>query len=116
MDSAQDLIARPTLSEDDLQRQFRTTVDEARAVGLTSLHDAGFNPDSLAFFGRWVFCTVIHGYAPYLIFFCCLCRQAKTLPVRMRFWFCFCFCCVGFDLIPLFRYFIDPHLRNDVLR
>ncbi|KIM45737.1 hypothetical protein M413DRAFT_442349 [Hebeloma cylindrosporum] len=52
MDSAQDLIARPTLAEDDLERQFRTTVEEARKVGLTSLHDAGFNPDSLAFFKR----------------------------------------------------------------
>jgi len=50
MDSAQDLIARPTLGDDDLERQFRTTVDEARAVGLTSLHDAGFKPESLAFF------------------------------------------------------------------
>ena len=54
MDSAQDLISRPTLADDDLERQFRTTVDEARAVGLTSLHDAGFNPESLAFFGRCV--------------------------------------------------------------
>ena len=54
MDSAQDLIARPILSEEDLERQFRTTVDGALAAGLTSLHDAGFNPDSLAFFKRWV--------------------------------------------------------------
>jgi hypothetical protein len=52
MDSAQALIARPTLRDDDLQRRFRTTVDEARAVGLTSLHDAGFKPESLAFFKR----------------------------------------------------------------
>jgi len=52
MDSAQDLIARPTLAEDDLERQFQTTVDGAHAVGLTSLHDAGFNPESLAFFRR----------------------------------------------------------------
>lgn len=106
MDSAQDLIARPTLSEDDLERQFRTTVDEARAVGLTSLHDAGFNPDSLAFFKRWVVCTVNHGYVPYLS----LCRQTEKgpLPVPMRQ------CSfLGFNFIPPI---IDPHLRNDVLR
>ena len=52
MDSAQDLIARPALDDDDLERRFRTTVNEAHAVGLTSLHDAGFKPDSLTFFKR----------------------------------------------------------------
>lgn len=61
MDSAQDLISRPTPADDDLERQFRTTVDEARAVGLTSLHDAGFNPESLAFFGRCVVCVLERG-------------------------------------------------------
>lgn len=52
MDSAQDLIARPPPTERDLERYFQTTVNEALAVGLTSLHDAGFKPDSLAFFKR----------------------------------------------------------------
>ena len=69
MDSAQDLIARPALAEDDLERQFRTTVDEARAVGLTSLHDAGFNPESLAFFRRWV-CVSWNGVVGWLNFWC----------------------------------------------
>ncbi|KDR67040.1 hypothetical protein GALMADRAFT_258710 [Galerina marginata CBS 339.88] len=52
MDSAQDLIARAPSTEDDLERRFRTTVNHALAAGLTSLHDAGFKPDSLAFFKR----------------------------------------------------------------
>ncbi|PPQ95932.1 hypothetical protein CVT26_016153 [Gymnopilus dilepis] len=52
MDSAQELIKRTPLSENDLKRHFRTTVQEALSSGLTSLHDAGLTPESLAFFQR----------------------------------------------------------------
>lgn len=52
MDSAQDLIARPILTEEDLKRRFDVTVRDALSTGLTSLHDAGFNPTSLDFFKR----------------------------------------------------------------
>ncbi|KJA23395.1 hypothetical protein HYPSUDRAFT_39875 [Hypholoma sublateritium FD-334 SS-4] len=52
MDSAQDLIAQPALTEEDLTRRFQRTVADALAAGLVSLHDAGFKPDSLAFFKR----------------------------------------------------------------
>lgn len=54
MDSAQDLIARPVLSNEDLERRFRRTVDDALAAGLVSLHDAGLKPESLAFFKGFV--------------------------------------------------------------
>ncbi|TFK44025.1 amidohydrolase family-domain-containing protein [Crucibulum laeve] len=52
IDSAQDLIKRPVLTQEDLERQFTTTVNDALKHGLTSLHDAGFKPESLAFFRR----------------------------------------------------------------
>lgn len=52
MDSAQDLITRPEPTDADLQKRFRTTVDHALRNGLTSLHDAGFKPESYAFFER----------------------------------------------------------------
>ncbi|KAF9474742.1 hypothetical protein BDN70DRAFT_884495 [Pholiota conissans] len=52
VDSAQDLITRPVLSTEDLERRFRRTVQDAHAVGLVSLHDAGLKPESLAFFKR----------------------------------------------------------------
>jgi len=54
LDSAQDLIMRPPPKDEDLARRFKTTVKAALSVGLTSLHDAGFKPDSLAFFRRSV--------------------------------------------------------------
>ncbi|KAF5312069.1 hypothetical protein D9619_002308 [Psilocybe cf. subviscida] len=52
MDSAQDLIARPVPTDADLARRFATTVDHALRSGLTSLHDAGFKPESYGFFER----------------------------------------------------------------
>ncbi|CAA7270285.1 unnamed protein product [Cyclocybe aegerita] len=54
IDSAQDLIYRPPPTDEVLSRRFEITVRNALAVGLTSLHDAGFKPDSLAFFRRQV--------------------------------------------------------------
>ena len=56
MDSAQDLIAQPLPTEEDLARRFQRTVADALAAGLVSLHDAGFKPESLAFFKRYVLC------------------------------------------------------------
>lgn len=52
IDNAQELIKHPILTDDDLYRRFKTTVDHSLQHGLTSLHDAGFKPDSLAFFRR----------------------------------------------------------------
>ncbi|KZP34268.1 hypothetical protein FIBSPDRAFT_846377 [Athelia psychrophila] len=52
MDNAQDLVKRPALSEGDLERRFAITVDDAVSNGLTSIHDAGFDPLSLEFFKR----------------------------------------------------------------
>lgn len=53
IDNAQELIKHPILTDDDLYRRFKTTVDHSLQHGLTSLHDAGFKPDSLAFFRRY---------------------------------------------------------------
>ncbi|KAF9455444.1 amidohydrolase 3, partial [Collybia nuda] len=52
MDSAMDLIARPVLSAEDLEKRFAVTVKEALSKGVVSLHDAGFKPVSLDFFKR----------------------------------------------------------------
>ncbi|KAF5376300.1 hypothetical protein D9615_008482 [Tricholomella constricta] len=50
LDTAMDLIKRPNLTHADLSARFKTTVTHALRAGLTSLHDAGFKPESFAFF------------------------------------------------------------------
>ncbi|KAF7321442.1 putative amidohydrolase YtcJ [Mycena kentingensis (nom. inval.)] len=52
LDNAQDIVAQPELSEDELLRRFSVAVRDAVAFGLTSVHDAGLNPASLDFFAR----------------------------------------------------------------
>jgi hypothetical protein len=52
MDSAMDLVARPELSDEDLERRFAITVKAALSTGVVSLHDAGFKPYSLNFFKK----------------------------------------------------------------
>lgn len=52
IDNAQDLIKKPPLTDHDIFKRFNRTVSDAIASGLTSLHDAGFNPMSLEFFKR----------------------------------------------------------------
>ena len=52
LDNAQDLVIRPEPTHKELQKRFAATVKDAHALGLTSVHDAGFNPRSLAFFRR----------------------------------------------------------------
>jgi hypothetical protein len=52
IDNAQELIKKPVLTDIDLERRFAITVDKAIASGLTSIHDAGFDPISLEFFKR----------------------------------------------------------------
>ncbi|KDQ57712.1 hypothetical protein JAAARDRAFT_35398 [Jaapia argillacea MUCL 33604] len=52
LDNAQDLVIRPAPTEKDLIRRFSFAVQDAVANGLTSVHDAGFSPKSLAFFKR----------------------------------------------------------------
>ncbi len=52
LDNAQELVKKLPLTEEDLMFRFQTTVDKALSVGLTSIHDAGFDPTSLAFFKR----------------------------------------------------------------
>lgn len=52
LDNAQELLKQPELTETDLLRRFKVAVKDAHAVGLTSIHDAGLDPASLAFFKR----------------------------------------------------------------
>jgi hypothetical protein len=52
LDNAQDFIKQPELTDDDLRRRFKLAVDHAHARGLTSIHDAGLDPMSLAFFKK----------------------------------------------------------------
>lgn len=52
LDNAQDLMKTPALTEQDLLKRFKLAVSHALSYGLTSLHDAGFDPKSLAFFKR----------------------------------------------------------------
>jgi predicted amidohydrolase YtcJ len=54
IDNAQDLIKKPPITEHDLIKRFNRTIRDAVASGLTSLHDAGFDPMSLKFFKRFV--------------------------------------------------------------
>lgn len=52
LDNAQDLVPRPPPTEEQLLERWLIMVKEAHAVGLTSVHDAGFSPISLEFFER----------------------------------------------------------------
>ena len=52
IDNAQDLIKKPALTDDDLMKLFNRTMQDAVSLGLTSIHDAGLDPMSLAFFKR----------------------------------------------------------------
>ncbi|EIM82980.1 uncharacterized protein STEHIDRAFT_102473 [Stereum hirsutum FP-91666 SS1] len=50
IDNAQLLVPVPPPTQADLEKQFRLVVDDALSFGLTSIHDAGFDPKSLEFF------------------------------------------------------------------
>ncbi|KAI8975925.1 amidohydrolase family-domain-containing protein [Trametes punicea] len=54
LDNAQDLVIRPEPTHKQLQKRFAATVKDAHSVGLTAIHDAGFNPMSLEFFRRHI--------------------------------------------------------------
>ncbi|KAI0812390.1 amidohydrolase family-domain-containing protein [Irpex lacteus] len=65
LDNAQILANahRPEPTHDQLALRFNLTVQDAVSHGLTSIHDAGFDPVSLEFFRRFVFspsnpCTI----------------------------------------------------------
>jgi predicted amidohydrolase YtcJ len=53
MDNAQDVIDQPLPSDELLAKRFALTVQDALSIGLTSVHDAGLDPTSLAFFKRY---------------------------------------------------------------
>ncbi|KAG2016580.1 hypothetical protein CC2G_009734 [Coprinopsis cinerea AmutBmut pab1-1] len=52
IDTAQSLIAPPPITPKIQRQRFTNTVNDVLSVGLTSLHDAGFKPESLEFFSR----------------------------------------------------------------
>lgn len=53
LDKAQNLLKNPPLTDADRLLRFNYTVRDALSKGLTSLHDAGFDPASLRFFKRY---------------------------------------------------------------
>jgi len=55
LDNAQELLKQPELTEEDLMKRFKITVEHAVKNGLTSIHDAGLDPVSLRFFKRYGF-------------------------------------------------------------
>lgn len=59
MDKAQDLVKRSTLGARDLEQRFAVTVNDAISNGLTSIHDAGFDPLSLEFFKQYGYTSII---------------------------------------------------------
>jgi len=68
LDNAQELLKQPELSESDLLRRFKVTVRDAHKNGLTSIHDAGLDPTSLAFFNRYAFACCFRSHS-LIIFF-----------------------------------------------
>lgn len=61
LDNAQDLLPIPEPSDEDYERRFSTTVQNALANGLTSIHDAKLDFRQLGFFKRYLLVTVMHG-------------------------------------------------------
>ena len=57
LDNAQQLIEQPGPTHDDRFRQFRLTMTHAMSYGLTSIHDAGLNPQSMEFFEKFACIT-----------------------------------------------------------
>lgn len=53
LDKAQDLVPKEPATEELLLSRWAAMVKDAHAVGLTSVHDAGFSPVSLQFFQRY---------------------------------------------------------------
>ena len=54
LDNAQFLVTVPPPTYKDLEKHFQLVVNDAISHGLTSIHDAGFDPRSLKFFKLWV--------------------------------------------------------------
>lgn len=75
LDNAQDLLKQPELTESDLLRRFKVAVRDAHKNGLTSIHDAGLDPTSLAFFNRYIFICCFKSYHLTIFFH-------KTSPSR----------------------------------
>ena len=50
LDNAQFLVTVPPPTYKDLEKRFQLVVADAVSHGLTSIHDAGFDPRSLEFF------------------------------------------------------------------
>ncbi|KAF6755157.1 amidohydrolase family-domain-containing protein [Ephemerocybe angulata] len=64
-DSAQNLIEMPSISGEELSRRLHMAARDALALGLTSLHDAGFKPESMEAFKREV---EAHGKLPVRVY------------------------------------------------
>lgn len=55
VDNARKLIPSPEWSTNTMKRYFETTMKDAVAHGLTSIHDAGTSPKQILFFQKYCF-------------------------------------------------------------
>jgi hypothetical protein len=54
VDNAKNLIPSPALTFETMKRYFTSTMKDALAHGLTSIHDAGAPPEQIRFFKECV--------------------------------------------------------------
>ena len=54
VDNAMSLIHQPAPTDADTLENFETTMGDALCVGLTTIHDAGSSPSTIAFYQRQV--------------------------------------------------------------
>ena len=53
VDNAQNLIAYPAYTDDDLLKKFSYTANDALSYGITTVHDAKLDPKEIYFFHRY---------------------------------------------------------------
>ncbi|KAL1736963.1 amidohydrolase family-domain-containing protein, partial [Schizophyllum commune] len=58
VDNAQNLIAYPAYTDEDLLKKFSYTANDALSYGITTVHDAKLDPKEMDFFHRCATCTV----------------------------------------------------------
>ena len=52
VDNAQNLIAYPAYTDEDLLKKFSYTANDALSYGITTVHDAKLDPKEIDFFRR----------------------------------------------------------------
>lgn len=75
------LLPIPKWTEVQMSQFFDTTMKEALARGLTSIHDAGVEPKPMAFYKKYISCPLGVGTLA-LIPFSCFCGCALEWPKK----------------------------------